>query len=120
ALTVLERLGFIHPFYSNALRMWSIASDLRAALLPLLTLVFNQPAADAWAALRESAQPSFRDIFPRGSAGSPLYHARFRLLRAISKGMDPAEKLDQLLREFFVFDETQQTGGALSSYQLDV
>lgn len=120
ALAVLERLGFIHPFESEDLRMWSIASDLRAALLPLLTRGFHQPAIDAWTTLRESTQPCFRDTFPRGSAGSPLYHARYRLLRSIAQGMDPREKLDQLLREFFIFDEHQQTGGALCSYQLDV
>jgi len=119
-LSVLERLGLIQPHRSDGLAFWVIASDLRAALLPLLTAGFNEPAAAAWTALRDSGQPSFRDSFPRGAAGSPLRYARFRLMRSVHEGMNPNAKFDQLLREFFVFDDQHQSAGALSSYQLDV
>lgn len=119
-LSVLERLGLIQPYDRDALPFWVIASDLRSALLPLLTVGFNQPASTAWVDLRDSGQPCFRDTFPRGAAGSPLIYARYRLMRCISEGMDTHSNVDRLLREFFVYDEHHHTKGALSSYQLDV
>lgn len=119
-LSVLERLGLIQPHRSDELSLWIIASDLRAALLPLLTAGFNAPAASAWTDLRDSGQPSFRDNFPRGAAGSPLRYARYRLMRSVHEGMDPLSTFDRLLREFFIYDEHHQSAGALASYQLDV
>lgn len=119
-LAVLDRLGLIQQHQTEDLRLWIIASDLRLALLPILTAGFNDPAANAWTQLREGGQPSFRDTFPRGAAGAPLTHARYRLIRCISQGVEEHSHLDQLLREFFIYDEHQQTAGALASYQLDV
>lgn len=119
-LEVLHRLGLIQSQYTEGLRLWTIASDMRSALLPILTAGFNQPAANAWTQLREGGQPSFRDTFPRGAAGSPLLHARYRLVRCISQGIEEHSQLDALLREFFIYDAHQQTAGALASYQLDV
>lgn len=117
---VLHRFGLIYPYTLHELEMWMMPSDLRYALMPILTYGFDQSAGASWETLRDNAQSSFRDEFPRGSAGSPLVHARYRLMRCIAHGPDDASLMDRLLQIFFIYNPDQQGPGALASYQLDV
>lgn len=120
AYSVLTHLGLLQKLESGDVSLTLIPSDLRLQLIPLLTASFDQPAANAWAALRDSGQPSFRDAFPRGPAGSPLVTARYRLLRAISEAPDPYDPIDRLIQEFYLFDPQKQSVGELASFHLDV
>lgn len=120
ATTVLLRLGLVQQIVSDELKLVMIPSDLRIQLVPLLTTVFDQPAAAAWVTLRDAAQPSFRDAFPRGAAGSPLVAARYRLMHCVANGPDEDNRIDRLLEEFFLYDAKKKTAAELASYHLDV
>lgn len=120
ATTVLLRLGLLQQMTTDDLELLMIASDLRIQLVPLLTSVFDQAAIDSWNALRDSSQPSFRDSFPRGAAGSPLVTARYRLMHCVSNEPDAESYVDRLLQEFFLYDPKKKTAGELASYHLDV
>lgn len=119
-IRVLIRIGIVQTIDFHDVSLLTIASDLRAILLPLLSTHFDAATSAAWMQLRDDTFPGFRDAFPRGYGGSPLISARYRLLRAVAYGPDEDDPLDRILQEFFLFDNAKQTAGELASYHLDV
>lgn len=116
---VLRRFGLIQSVELQGSSLVTIASDLRAALLPLLSTTFDVEAQQSFQRLRDAAIPAYRDAFPRGAGGNPIALGRYRLLRALQKGMSD-HPVDQLLVEFFALDPQQQTTNELASFHLDV
>lgn len=117
---VLLRLGLVQSFAFHDVELLTIATDLRAAMLPILSEFFDQECTHTWTELRDHHQVSFRDNYPRGLGGAPLHHARYRLLRAIAGSPDPTDAVDRLLCEFYILDTEKRTSGELASYFLDV